>query len=191
MRWRLSVLAILSTFNLGCDSPPSQTTTSTVNPAPAVPPVPPPPPGAQSSTASPAAASAESTELTASEKRAGFSMKTYRGKQPVLLVFNRAEDEHYQKFSAALSQQQAEIDRLGLVVIEVFGTDRAFPNGRIRGAGSLSEEAATNLMDGYTGGGGTFKLVLVGKDGQVIERMGYKEPAEVLAKLENGATEAP
>ena len=173
------VLSVLGLAALaGCDSPASQSSTAT--PTTQSPNIPPPPPGAAGSAPAPAA---QSTELTAREKRAGFSMKTYAGKQPVLLVFNKDEGEWYQKFSAAVNELQGEVERHGLVVIEVLETDRAYPRGRIRGGESLSEEAATNLADGYNGGGGSFKLVLVGKDGQVIEHMGYTRPADVLAKL--------
>lgn len=178
MRLPLLLAALGLAAFLGCDSPAPQA--NTVTPSNNAPNIPPPPPGAAGSTPGPAA---QSGELTASEKRSGFSMKTYVGKQPVLLLFNKDEGEWYQKFSTALNEQQAEVDRHGLVVIEVLETDRAYPRGRIRGGESLSEEAATNLTEGYNGGGGTFKLVLVGKDGKVIERMSYTPPAEVLAKL--------
>ena len=68
---------------------------------------------------------------------------------------------------------------------------RAYPSVRIRGGEALSEEAATNLMEGLNGGGGTFKLVLLGKDGKVISRSGYAEPSEVLAQLDNSASPMP
>ena len=187
MRLSLILGAILSTVIIGCDAPRGDSANSSNPPAsPPAPMVPPPPPGATSSSVAPPSAAdgtPATSELTASEKRSGFSLKTYAGKQPVLVLFNGSQDQTYQRFNEALNQQQAGVDQHGLVVIEVFDTMRASPSGRIRNGESLSPEAATNLMDGLAGGGGSFKLVLIGKDGKIVSRGGYTEPSQILAQL--------
>ena len=171
-----SLLGLALISLVGCASEkPDANAGKTATTAPSPPGSPPLPPSMQD----------PDTKLTEREEMSGFSLKTYIGKQPVLLLYAATEDNpSYQKFNEQLATLEADVQRHNLLIIDILEHDRGVARAQIRGGEQLSDQAAADLVDHYGVGSGSFIVALRDKAGKTAahERT-YVEPAELLAKL--------
>lgn len=134
---------------------------------------------AASGTSSSAPPSQASTK-PASDKSILDEIKSYQGKQPVLVVLTNYRDGLHQK----LIEGEAELQAKNVVVYEVFDIDRAYAQGQRRGGADLSQQDASNLVDSYGMGPSGTVWNLIDKEGNMAYR--GKEDltvSEILAKL--------
>lgn len=143
---------------------------------------PPGPPGAPApaDAANPAPAA---EKLNATEKATGFSLKNFRGKQPVLLLYaTTPETESYQKFNQQLPQEL--VQQHNLVIIDILNHTGGFASAQIRGGETLADRSAAELVDYYGNSPNSFLVALLDKQGkQVAYHKSYVEPTELLAQL--------
>lgn len=107
-------------------------------------------------------------------------IKSFQGKQPVLVVLTSNQDALNQQLTAA----EAELQAKNVVVYEVFDIDRAYAQGQRRGGAALSQQDASNLVDSYGMGPSGTIWTLIDKEGKTAYR--GKENltvTEILAKL--------
>ncbi len=95
---------------------------------------------------------------------AGFSLKNYEGKSPVLIVFgdDRAD------FMAQVEAQSEEIQAHNVVVVEVWDLSQNVKQGKVRGGPTLKELETMELADTFGPSPTGLTVVLVGMDGKVL-----------------------
>ena len=134
---------------------------------------------AASGTSSPAPPSQASAK-PASDKSILDEIKSYQGKQPVLVVLTSNRDALNQQLTAS----EADLQAKNVVVYEVFDIDRAYAQGQRRGGAALSQQDASTLVDSYGMGPSGTIWNLIDKEGNTAYR--GKENltvTEILAKL--------